>query len=476
MADAVVRRPLLVRDTAWLTSADVLTIIGGLLGQVMLTHALSQEKYGLFIVLIDAFALIFMLIDAGLPTIITRDVPGDRGLARGLVSRTLRIQAVLACCFLPIGLVVGFLIWSDIPILLLLFCSSIPLVHIFTYAHRSVLRALGEARQEAIVKVLERLVVTSGYGILLLMGVNDPTWYAGAFLSGAVVSLLYALWQGERMISSVIENPSPIGPTRDLIISALPFAVTLGILPLLGRMEKVLLASWYGYSSAALYHVAFLAYLAGLTLPQAIRAAFLPILGDSRGDTARTASAVAEARKLVNLLIPIGMILGAVIAWFLMPLAFPVEYNDGSMGWSTFELFLLLLSGWGLTMLAAPTYVEVCAGQRPWLFTRMLAESAAVAVVTALFVIPRFGVLGAVISSITAALALLFSSLYHSQTGSGEDRGLILTSLMIVCAAPVIALFGLQSGSTPLVLLAGSICFAPWLVQRPNIRMPGEEE
>ena len=134
MAEGEERRPQLLRDSVWLTTADLISISAGLLGQVILTHALLSEEYGLFVVLIDAFALMFMLIDAGLPTIITRDIPRARGQARDLVHRTLKIQAFLAAIFLPIGLFSGFLIWPDIPALLLICCSLIPIFHIFTYA------------------------------------------------------------------------------------------------------------------------------------------------------------------------------------------------------------------------------------------------------------------------------------------------------------------------------------------------------
>ena len=68
------RRPKLARDTVWLASSDGLAIIFGLIGQVILAKALLQSEYGLLVVILDAFATMYILIDAGLPTIIARDV------------------------------------------------------------------------------------------------------------------------------------------------------------------------------------------------------------------------------------------------------------------------------------------------------------------------------------------------------------------------------------------------------------------
>ena len=67
------RSPQLGRDTAWLAGSDLVAIILGLLGQVFLTRALLQTEYGLLVVLLDAFATLFILIDAGLPTLLNRD-------------------------------------------------------------------------------------------------------------------------------------------------------------------------------------------------------------------------------------------------------------------------------------------------------------------------------------------------------------------------------------------------------------------
>ncbi|MBK29678.1 MAG: hypothetical protein CMB49_03085 [Euryarchaeota archaeon] len=480
MAEAETRHPELVRDTFWLSAADLFSIAGGLLGQIILTHALLTEDYGLYVVLIDAFALMFLLVDAGLPTIITRDVPRSRGQGRALVHRTLRIQAVITAIFLPVGLLVGFLTWPDIPALLLLSCALIPVLHIFTYAHRSVLRALGEARQEAMVKVVERFVVTSGYAFLLWYGSTSPTHYAVAFLIGVSCSLIWAIWWGERVSRAVIdeEGENILLSPRELLLSALPFAVTLGILPLVGRMEKIFLAWWDTYSSAALFHVAYIAYLAGLSLPQALRAAFLPILGDARNEPQRTLYEVRKARRICNLLIPPGMIFGALLVWLMLPVAFPEQYNDGSLGMSAFEIFLLLLGGWAVTMLAAPTYVEVCAGPRPWRFTLMLAEAATVGTVSAVLTIPYWGLIGAIISSLATAISLLFFSILHSNTGFDGPPIQIVAIAAALLAAVIIPYMGVI-GKMPLMLslmIGILLSLTPWYFEKPWAKSIPEAE
>ena len=86
------RRPKLGRDTLWLASSDGFAIILGLIGQIILAKALLQSDYGLLVVILDAFATMYILIDAGLPTIIARDVPRSPGASRKAVRRVLKLQ------------------------------------------------------------------------------------------------------------------------------------------------------------------------------------------------------------------------------------------------------------------------------------------------------------------------------------------------------------------------------------------------
>ena len=78
----------------------VLAIIFGLIGQVILAKALLQSDYGLLVVILDAFATMYILIDAGLPTIIARDVPRNPGASRMAVRRVLKLQMLIRYSFL----------------------------------------------------------------------------------------------------------------------------------------------------------------------------------------------------------------------------------------------------------------------------------------------------------------------------------------------------------------------------------------
>ena len=160
------RSPQLGRDTAWLAASDLVAIIFGLMGQVLLTKALLQTEYGLFVILLDAFATLFILVDAGLPTLLNRDGARAPKHALSAAHRIMRLQAIIALPFIVVGLVSGHLLWSDIPPVLIWICAAIMLIQIATYPYRNLLRCLGEARLEGGVKMIERITTTCFYFFL----------------------------------------------------------------------------------------------------------------------------------------------------------------------------------------------------------------------------------------------------------------------------------------------------------------------
>ena len=396
------RRPKLARDTVWLASSDGLAIIFGLIGQVILAKALLQSDYGLLVVILDAFATMYILIDAGLPTIIARDVPRNPSASKIAVRRVLKLQALIAIPFLLGSAIVSTAIWDDVPTGLLLACALVAFGHIMSYPHKAMLRALGEARIESILKLIERVITTALYYVFLVSDYDSPTIYACGFAIGVFISLIGTLWIGERLAKDGnADLPLEWNSNKTLLISALPFAVTLGILPYVTKLEKFLLAGLASYDDVGLYHVAQLAWIAGLMLPQAMRAALLPYLGEARDDNEKFSNRMLIAHHWTIVLLPIGLIAGHAIVSFSIPTFFDSNYSDAV------EVFDILLAGWAMTLLAIPWYVALQAGHNPWRFTTLIALVVLAAGVSGWLLIPHYGVMGAAWASVIGCCIML---------------------------------------------------------------------
>ena len=153
------------RDSSWLIGADIIAVFLALIGQIVLTRSLVTEDYGIFIIALDIFATAFLIIDLGLPTILTRDGAKSVDNIWPAIWRIYRIQAVCMVPFVVIALIGITTFFDDWKLLmpLLFTCMLVALAHIFSYQLRSGLRAAGYASIEAWTKVIERLVSMAGY-------------------------------------------------------------------------------------------------------------------------------------------------------------------------------------------------------------------------------------------------------------------------------------------------------------------------
>ena len=377
MTETTTRTPSSGRDATWLVGADLAAVGLAFIGQIMLTHALLAEHYGWMVLAIDLYASLFLVIDLGLPTLLARDGTRAPPLVSAAVWRTYRWQVMAALPFVLLALIARPEGWLnvDAPATLLMLAALIAVVHVASYAPRSGLRVLGEARLEALTKVAERGVTVVAYGVLVWQGSTSATAFTAAFLVGALTG-----WGCALLWLLRVAPPAPkriewrqlgdawVSP-RALMMSALPFAITLGILPYVIRIEKFMVAASGDATLGAVFHVAQLAWLAGLVVPAAIRSALLPVLGATRDQPERHHREMHQATDLCFGLLPFGLFGGYLIMTTFAPLAFPSAYLDGTYGASAVDVFTVLLAGWALTLLATPTYTSLMAGPHPWRFT-----------------------------------------------------------------------------------------------------------
>jgi O-antigen/teichoic acid export membrane protein len=367
----------------------------------------------------------YILIDAGLPTILARDVPRVPGASKKAVRRVLKLQTMIALPFILISAITSSMIWDDVPATLLLACGVVALGHIMSYPHRSMLRALGEARIESILKLVERIVTTGLYYVFFIKGYESPTIYAFGFSIGVFISLIGILVVGERLArDDGSDLPPDWNSNKSLFIAALPFAITLGILPYVTRLEKFLLAGLSSYDDVSLYHVAQLAWIAGLMLPQAMRSALLPYLGEARDKPKLFSKRMLIAHHWTLVLLPVGLVAGHLIVSLSIPRFFDSDYSQAV------EVFDILLAGWAMTLLSIPWYVALQAGHNPWRFTILISLVVVAAALSGWMLIPEYGVMGAAWASlIGCSFMLSFSKLLC------EDDEKMTDGLALFCVA-----------------------------------------
>ena len=478
------RSPSVGRDSSWLVGADLLAVLLAFLGQIILARMLLAEHYGWMVIVIDVYASMMLVVDLGLPTLLARDGARAPDLVPRAVHRMYRYQLAAAVPFLMLA---GWLrpeswLLEGVPDGLVLAAMLTAVAHVASYAPRSGLRVLGEARLEALTKVVERTVTVGLYGGLALFGSTSPSSYLSAFCTGAVVGWLAAYLLVWRVAPPSLNGSLDWGRMdaswlthRSLIVAALPFAVTLGVLPYVVRIEKFLVTAEGGATLGAVFHVAQLAWLAGLVVPSALRSALLPVLGDVRRSPVGTRQAMNTSLDLCFGLLPFGLLGGYAVVAVLAPVAFPSEYVDGTHGASAVEVFTLMLLGWGFTLLATPSYTAIMTGENPWRFTGFIFGVLVLAVLIGYVLIvvgsstPRGWLMAGGLASSMSAGALLVCSWWLSGTFGWVRERADEWALVLLCTALIVV--GLVTSTWWWVLGLPLLTFTPsgWRALRSTL-------
>ena len=409
------RGPAAGRDALQLTLAAVATTLIGVLITAILTRAFDQSDFGRWVVLIAAYSTAFVLVDLGLPLVLGRDVPRAPQTARVLMRRALGVQVIAAIVLIPGAWFVSLAIWGAPGWATAAFVLAVALAaRVLSYAPGATLRALGEARQEAVGRVLDRLVTAIGFAMVLAFGLEGVLVLAIATAAGPAVTLVHQLLLAERHAGTRIvpglEAREAVG-TGALLHQALPYSLTLWIAPLIANLDKFLLSGFKGTAAVGLFNIGWTVYAAGLALPQAVRVALLPSFGEIQGHVEKTGTRLRAAQRLAWWTVPPGLLGGLVIVPPLIPIVFGADYLDAR------NVFLILLAAWGVSLIAAPQLVTVQARTSGWPFARMLGVALVTDLVVGLLLIPPFGVLGAAVSTLSAQVVLAGLTWWLSDAG-----------------------------------------------------------
>ena len=365
------RRVRLERDTLWLSTADMAALLVGIAVHVILTRTFTDGDYGRWVLLLDLFYVTATIVDLGLPTLIGRDGERLGTDAHGLVHRCLKIQIRWALPIIVIGGIVGWL-WvgkSTIWLVASLILALSACVQILTYAHRAALRALGESRQEALVRFVDRGATAVGIVLAASLFGAHPIALALATFLGPVGAMIIAIWLGEKRLSIITEDGFELetkkAEGRALINLGLPFLLAAIALVANVRIEKLMLGLLSTTDSVEIFQIAWLAFIAGYAPILSIRAVMLSWFGEVRDDTEKMWYRAKRAAMLIGVAAIPGFFIGGLIGVEALMAVFP-DYAEAT------TVFSWMLYAWILALFASVPLTLVQVSERPLRYAALL--------------------------------------------------------------------------------------------------------
>ena len=355
--EEVNRRVRLERDTLWLSGADMAALLVGLAVHVVLTQTFTDGDYGRWVLLLDLFYVTATIVDLGLPTLIGRDGERLGGAAHDLVHRCLRVQMRFA---LPIIAISGLLGWmwvgeSTTWLVASLILALSACVQILTYAHRAALRALGESRQEALVRFVDRGATAVGIVLAAYQFGAHPIALALATFAGPLGAMFIAIRLGEKRLGVVeggVELETSNAEGRGLITLGFPFLLAAIALVVNVRIEKLMLGLISSPIQVEIFQIAWLAFIAGYAPILSVRAVMLSWFGEVRDEAEKMWYRAKRAAVIIGAVSIPGFFIGGLIGMEALTAVFPdyAEQSTVVFSWMLFAWILALFASVPLTL------------------------------------------------------------------------------------------------------------------------------
>jgi O-antigen/teichoic acid export membrane protein len=395
------------RDTLWLSGADAVNLFFGIVIHIVLTRALLSDSYGKFVLLLDFFHVCVILVDLGLPTLIARDGGRLGNRLPSFIKRVGRVQVQPALVLVVLIHVAAFALISRIETdwliaAVLLLMSA--LIQVFTYSFRAGLRAMGEARAEAVVRIVDRGAVA----LMMWFWAGDLVDFSVATVVGPMLSFVVAIGYVQFVLANRLGEPNENLPetadmeNRELVRTGLPFLIAGAALVVNVRIEKLLLGVFATPADVAVFQIAWLGFIAGYGPVLSLRAVLTSWFGEVRNDLEKLTHRYKKALFATAILAPVGAGIGLLVGPFALEALFP-EYAELAE-----KPFLTLLLAWLFHTMASPSLALIQVGEKPWNYTRILWLGILLSTLTCVMLVPTqpYAAMSAAIAAVVGALAV----------------------------------------------------------------------
>ena len=444
------RDPKFNRDSSYLFLGNVSVAILGLISGLIIIHNLDITNYGKWVLLLDLSLTLGSIVDFGLPNVIVRKWDGDAKSLGPFLSISQTVQRKIIFLIIIISNLSYLLLqnYHNLPFYPWFFLILGSSMNYLLGSYRMGLRLLGEAREESFALILDR--------VTMILCLYASTFFKSTLLSlsvaysiGMVISFFYSRW---RFISNLepkfVVNHVTLPTQKDLIFDSFPFALTLLVIPMIGRIDKFVLGFFKGYEAVSVFNIAWLVILTGLLVPISIRQGAIAVFGNEKMKKSNLHDVIADSRGIVSLLTIIGIPSAILITHISFDTLFPNNLIQNQLfEVSGISLVILLLPAWIWAMLGCIELESLKLEKSPWAFSSILLFGLLINLIFSLLLIPKFETIGAAFSTglsffIIFLLATYYSGIYMTSKSLSIRKfiyGSLLSIILYLYAVQVTA-------------------------------------
>lgn len=392
---------VLARNTSYFTLALVAQKVISFLYFTFLARYFGPEAIGKYVFALSLTTLFSVLLDLGFASVLTREVARDPKRAEhdlGVVLgfKTLALWVVVALVILTVNL----LGYPTLTRQLVYIACGVMLLDSIVLSAYSTLRGFHTLTWESLGSILFQVVVALA-GLTVAQVTRDLRAFMFALLFGAGVHAVYALWQVGYRYQLKLRPRFENEALRKLLRLAWPFALAAILTRAYGYVDTILLSLLAGDRAVGLYSVAYKVTFALQFIPVAFSASLFPGFSTYFA-TARDKLAETFTRGVVYLASIAAPVAGGIIV--LAPSIVRVVYPQFIEAILPLQILIFSLIFLFLTF---PVGALLPACDRQARNTLNIGLAALTNLGLNLWLIPRYGPVGAAVASLVSTLVLL---------------------------------------------------------------------
>lgn len=458
----------LVRRASWLLAGRIVGDAGMFVYYLVLARRFGASGIGDYSFAFAVGSMLMLAVSFGLRDLLTRRIARNPDEVPRIAPTVVITQASITLLLLGLLIVTARLIGFSstmIGYLALAFLALALLVIGITFT--SFLEAVGAMHLSAIAALIQKAVIMVPGIVLIVSGASLLAVMSAHVVAGFVFVFVGWRWTRRRFGHFRITYRPELA--RTLFMAALPFLATSALWEIYSRVDIVMLHFFAGETATGMYAAAYKVIAAPLFVPEMVGIALFPTL--ARGLVAHRSETQQIYRQALRALTVLGLAGGILVAAAgdgLQVALFGGEFAESG------RLVRLMAPLFVIQFLMVPQWRLLLAMDRERTLVKLRLGSVGLNVALNLVLIPRFGPVGAVATSLTSEglLAIVQFGLCLQVVRSpfgGKGMALAFAGLL----GSAIGVYGRSVMSWPLAAVAAIAVFT-MLVFGLKVVLPSE--
>lgn len=335
----------IAKNTVWLLVSQIITSLLGLLYLAYLMRHLGPEKWGIISFALSLTAILSLLLDLGLNTLITREIARDRSVTGKYSGNILVLKIVLSICvFVIVTIAVKFIGYpGTVATVIELILLSI-IFSAITQIFYNILQANEIMEYQAIGSMLNSFLML--IGVLFAISQNyDVVGFAAIYTGTSLLMLVYSASvcvMKVGMPQLMIDLPF----WKLILLEGLPIALGNSFSTIYFYIDSVMLYPMQGEAAVGWYNTAYRLFMYVLFIPVIMGTTLFPVI--SRLTASSQSSVKLAYEKFFKYMAMIGIPLGigtTLLAGKIIYLLFGPNYENSIIAlqiliWSAVFIFI----------------------------------------------------------------------------------------------------------------------------------------